>query len=625
LVCLGLIALVGIVFGRAVGFGFVNYDDDRYVYANPQTISGLTSTSVVAAFTQFQVANWHPVTMLSHLVDCQFYGLKPWGHHLTNLLLHGFAAALLFLALHSLTRAIGRSAFVAAVFAIHPLKVESVAWISERKDVLSGVFFCLTIWAYARYATAPRALTVRRYAAVIIFFALGLMSKPSVVTLPLVLLLLDYWPLNRWRQGGPGIGRLFLEKLPLLILSAVSCIVTILAQQEAFTTVEAIPFSQRCASAFVAYVAYLWQTVFPRCLAVLYPYPLNGVAASTAIGAGLLLGAISVLCLLGRRGFPFMLTGWFWFLGMLVPMIGLVQVGSQARADRYTYLPIIGLLLAAVWLAVALTEKWRIPRVVPVAVAAVIIVACGVLSWLQNEYWRNGQTLWTRTIECTSDNYIAHNNLANWFLQHGQPNKAAEQAQTALNIQPNLAEAEGTLGNSYVQLGDRDQAYVHYQAALAIKPGLAEIESNLGNLLLERGEVDQAIEHYRKGVLAAPGYAGLHSNLGNALLEQTRNDEAVTEYRAALKIDPRLPEAHSNLGYALLRSGSAVEAIAEFRSALVLRSNYPEAEYNLARALILSGNHREAAVHLNQALRLRPDFSDAKQMLRSLEESGLTK
>src|SRR6266542_6659969 len=447
-VCILLVGIVWIAFGHTLHHEFVNYDDGSYVYANPGIINGLTSGNVQWAFTHVHSANWHPLTTISHMLDCQLYGLQPWGHHLTNILLHAAAVILLFFALRELIGAghavvptgrddAGRdqrsrlqrggslwaSAFVAALFAIHPLRVESVAWVAERKDVLSGVFFMLTLWAYARYARSDR-FSLGRYTTVLVLFALGLMCKPTLVTLPFVLLLLDYWPLRRVRNQWSVIRGLILEKIPLFVLSAASCVATILAQKEAFAPTRAIPLQERVANAVVAYVEYLGQAIYPAHLAVLYPYPEGSLSVAQAIVALVFLLIVSVIFFVWRKAYPFAVTGWFWFVGMLVPMIGIVQVGSQPRADRYTYLPEIGLYIVATWGTMELFKRWRYKReVLPVA-AAVLLGAFVTRSYSQTLYWLNSETLWRHTVDVTSRNYIAHNNLAGTLLERGQLNEA---------------------------------------------------------------------------------------------------------------------------------------------------------------------------------------------------------
>src|SRR3984893_15432374 len=396
-----LAAIVWIVFGQTLRHEFVNFDDDQYVYENPRITNGLTLERIQWAFTHVHAGNWHPLTTISHMLDCQHYGVQPWGHHLTNVLLHVLAAVFLFLALRELTGALWPSAVVAAVFAIHPLRVESVAWISERKDVLSGVFFMLTLWAYACYARSNR-FSPGRYATVVALFAVGLMCKPSLVTLPFVLLLLDYWPLRRvamWSSTAkvrpsahdhPGnrrgkipssgglparkpIGYLLVEKWPLFVLSAVSCAATLAAQKQAVATVGQLTFGERVGNAIVSYIVYLGQMIWPVDLAVVYPYTARGLNIVPVLLALLLSLIISVVFFIWRRKFPFLVIGWLWFLGVLVPMIGLVQVGIQLRAVRYTYLAQIGLYILLTWVAVELLSKRRYGREVLIALAVLII------------------------------------------------------------------------------------------------------------------------------------------------------------------------------------------------------------------------------------------------------------
>ena len=350
-VCGFLLLAVALVFGQTVRHDFVNYDDNAYVYENPQVAGGLTAHGIAWAFTSFHVSNWHPLTWLSHMLDCQFYGLHAGGHHLTNVLLHAATAILLFLVLRRMTGDLWPSAFVAAVFAIHPLRAESVAWVAERKDVLSGLFFMLTLGAYAGYARRPFSLG--RYLTVVLLFALGLMAKPMLVTLPFVLLLLDYWPLGRIgphrRTGISSFRRVVVEKIPLLALTAASCVATVIAQGTAVIAIDVIPLPSRIANALVSYVAYMGQLFYPAGLAVLYPHPEGGLPIWKVAASSLVLAGISAAALVWRRRFPYLFVGWFWYVGMLVPVIGLVQVGLHAMADRYTYLPQIGLCIAVTW------------------------------------------------------------------------------------------------------------------------------------------------------------------------------------------------------------------------------------------------------------------------------------
>ena len=413
-VCIFLAAITWLVFGQTLRHEFVNYDDDEYVFKNAQVARGLTLEGIVWAFTHVHSANWHPLTWISHMLDCQFYGLNPGGHHLTNVLLHAATAILLFLVLRQMTGTFWRSAFVAAVFAIHPLRVESVAWVAERKDVLSGLFFMLTIGAYVRYARAP--WSPLRYGLVVLLFALGLMCKPMLVTMPFVLLLLDYWPLNRFAtlQGQAEHTnirrRLILEKLPLLGLGLASCVVTLFAQRDSMAPVAKISLPLRLGNAVVAYVDYLREMFWPADLAVLYPWEEARLGVSNTVGAIVLLAGISAGVFVLRRR-RYLVTGWLWYLVMLGPVIGILQVGNQARADRYTYLPQIGLYLLLTWGAADLCARWRYRRLLLASLSGIILVALIFSARAQASYWQDSETLWSHALACTTDNIIAEGNL----------------------------------------------------------------------------------------------------------------------------------------------------------------------------------------------------------------------
>jgi tetratricopeptide (TPR) repeat protein len=550
-VCVFLAAAVWIVFGQALHFKFINYDDNEYVYENAGIVHGLSWRGLGWIFTHSVSSNWHPLTMLSHMLDCQFYGvLNAGGHHLTNVLLHTASVILLFLVLRDMTGARWRSAFVAAVFAVHPLHVESVAWVSERKDVLSGLFFMLTIWAYVRYV---RRLSWGNYLLVVLAFVLGLMCKPMLVTVPFVLLLLDYWPLNRIRNSEFGIRNftsLVREKIPLLGLAAVFCVVTMLTQTGAINSTQ--PLSQRLANALASYFIYLGQMFWPARLAVHYPPQEHGLSPGEIITAALVLAAISAAAWVARRKHPCLLVGWLWYLGMLVPVIGLVQVGEQAHADRYTYLPQIGLYLMLAWLVADLSVRLRHRFVALAGLAVIILAALIFCARAQASYWQDSETLWTHTLAVTDNNNVAHDNLACALAEKGQVAEAIVHWQKALAINPDYAEAHNNLGNTLLQKGLVDEAVVQLQQALAIKPDFAEAHNNLGNALLQKGQTDEAILHYRQALALQPDYADAHYNLGNALLQTGRVDEAVVQFQKALAIKPGYAEAHITIWATLL-------------------------------------------------------------------------
>ncbi len=504
---------------------------------------------------------------------------------MTNVLLHAVTAILLFLVLRSMTGRLWPSAFVAMIFAIHPLRVESVAWISERKDVLSGLFFMLTLGAYAAYAR--RKLSVLRYAAVTVLLVLGLMSKPMLVTLPCVLLLLDYWPLGRM-TAEPGqtsrrflLGRVLIEKLPLFLLVAVSCVVTEWAQRGAIISVDVVPVSVRIGNTLVSYVAYVGQMFYPANLAVFYPHPHVALPLWKVIAAAVLLTGVSAAAVLARRGLPYLFVGWFWYLGMLVPVIGLVQVGAHAMADRYTYLPQIGLYIAVAW-AVA-DGICRVPWLRPacqVASAAVVFLLI-VCAWQQTTYWRDSVTLWTHALSCTRDNVLAHNNLGQALGRRGDVNAAIDQ----------------------------------YNAALAMQPTSHLAHNNLGTIFAHRGEIDKAGEQFEEAIKSAPDYVEAHNNLGNILARRGKTADAIAQYRIALDLNPEWADAYNNLACALFGIGDIEGAVQNYRAALRINRWYVDAHKNLSFALRQQGKIAESLDELRAVVRLQPDRTDMLSQL----------
>ena len=546
-ICVLLIAIVWIVFGQTFGHDFINYDDDQYVYDNPRISNGISLDGIGWAFTHVHAQNWHPLTTISHMLDCQLYGLQPWGHHLTNILLQCVVAILLFLTLRQLTQAVWPSAFVAAVFAIHPLRVESVAWVAERKDVLSGVFFMLTLWAYARYARADRNSSAR-YAMALICFSLGLMCKPTLVTLPFLLLLLDYWPLQRVKARSQSVRDLLVEKIPFFLLSAGSCVATLFAQKGVVIPMAQLTFAGRVSNAMVSYLIYLSQMFWPFGLSVLCPYPAGGVVPmASAFLAYLVLLIISIAFFIWRRRYPFLLVGWLWFLGVLVPMIGLVQVGGQARADRYTYLSHIGLYILVTWGALKLFNRWRGGRVAKIGLAVFIVTGLAAASYVEASSWRNSETLWKKALAHTEHNHIAHSNLGDALLKKGQ----------------------------------LDEAVTEFRKALEIDPDYPEANNNLGYALTKKGKWADAIPFYRAALRVRPNYSQAHNNLGISLAQMGRSDEALAEFREALRIDPDYAKAHSNLAIVLLQLGQRDEAVAQLRETLRLKPDDEEVKAHL--------------------------------------------
>ena len=478
---------------------------------------------------------------------------------------------------------------------------------AERKDVLSGLFFMLTIGAYVRYARRPWSLA--RYGLVVLLFALGLMCKPMLVTLPLVLLLLDYWPLQRVEPR--KLSGLVLEKLPLLALSAASCITTLLAQHGAIHAGGSFSLSYRLDNALAACLVYLGQMIYPAGLAVFYPFPHSGPSAWEAALDGTVLAGISVVTWWQRRKQAWLLVGWVWYLAMLLPVVGIIQAGEQAHADRYTYLPQIGIYVAVTWLV----AEWRLSRAALGSLMGGVLAVLMVCAWKQGTYWQNSETLWVRTLACTTDNYPAHFNFGNDLRQNGLLDEAITHYQEALQIAPDYAEAHNNLGTALFQNGRVDEAITHYREALKIKPGFAEAHYNLGNALVQKGRVDEAIAQYQQVVEIKPDYAEAQNNLGYTLLQKGRVDEAITHCQRAVQIKPDFADAHNNLGNALGQKGRVDEAITQFQQALEINPALAEADNNLGNALRQKGRVEEAISQYQMALQINPALADAHNNL----------
>jgi protein O-mannosyl-transferase len=561
-VCAVIVVLIWVVFGQTLGHDFVNYDDKVYVYGNSLVTAGLSLHGLSQAFVDTQTNNWHPLTIISHMIDCQLYDLKAGGHHFTNVLLHTFAAVLLFLWLRNITGAFWQTAFVTAVFAIHPLRVESVAWIAERKDVLSAVFFFLTLAAYVRYA---RARSFGRYLTMSILFACGLMSKPMLVTTPVVLLLLDYWPLNRnqrsevrGQESQPQIWRqLVLEKLPLFALSAASSIAAFALQVQSTESVGQLPFGWRLQNALVTYVTYIWQIFWPANLAVFYPHPDNRLALWQVALAAALLIAMTWAAFVLRRTRPYLLVGWLWYLIMLLPVIGIVEVGLQGHADRYTYLPHVGLYIALTWLVADVARSLPYRKAILATVGGGIVIILSACAWKQTTYWRNSETLWTHALAVTTDNDIALTNLGTSLMDRGQLDDALSYFQSALAIRSR-------------------SEHSHYNLSLAL------IHDSVGNVLGRKGRLDEAIAHFRQAIEFRPDYPDAHYNLGTVLFQKHDLDGAIAEWRTTLSLHPNDPGTNANLGNALVQKGLSREAANHYEITLQSEPDSPLALNNLA-------------------------------------------
>jgi Tfp pilus assembly protein PilF len=586
------------VFAPVRHFGFLSWDDPSYVTENRHVLAGMTWQGAWWAFTTGDAANWHPLTWLSHMLDVQLFGVDGGRHHLTSLALHVANVLLLFGALCQLfTRrpafarhrasagrrgdadTVWQCGLVAALFAVHPLHVESVAWISERKDVLSTFFGLLAIWSYATYAERPSG---RRYAVTLGLFALGLLAKPMLVTLPLVLLLLDVWPLERLSRG---VRSLVVEKLPFFALAAASSVVTFLVQQRggAVGGLGVLGWDLRVENALLSYVRYLGKCVWPSGLSAFYPYPPQTSAGLAVLALAGLVGVTALAARAAKRQ-PFLLVGWLWFVITLVPVIGLVQVGDQAMADRYTYLPLTGLFIAITWGGAALSARVRLPGSALGVAGVVLVIACAVTSRAQVATWATNESLWSHALAVTPDNYRAHVGLADALMDQGRP----------------------------------ADAVAEYQAAARLVPRAAAVQNSLGLALTVAGRLDDAAAAYAAAVALDPGFADAHDNLGAMLARLGRPDEAITHYRAAIRIDPSLALAHNNLGLALASRGQVDEGLAECLSALSLKPNDPQWHFQVAVMLETRGRKTEAIEHLRRALALDPSHELARQALARL-------
>lgn len=618
-ICLGLAAITVAGFWPVARCNFINFDDPDYVTENAHVLRGVDWSNVRWAFTTGEAGNWHPITWLSHCLDCQMFGTNPAAHHLMNLGLHVANTLLVFLILRQMTGAMWCSAAVAALFGVHPLHVEAVAWVSERKEVLSFFLFMATIGAYAEYARRAEGISItpqqlggktphaadqnaktpRRvfYVLSLLFFAVGLMSKPMLVTAPFVLLLLDYWPLGRATSDGWRVTRrLVIEKMPFLALSAASSVVTYIVQQKGGAIKESVSFSARLGNALVAYTRYLGKALWPHDLAVVYPHPGKWRAVTVLAAGGMLLLISVVVWEFGRRR-KYLVTGWLWFLGTLVPVIGFLQVGSQAMADRYTYMPLIGILLMLVWGAGdwirALTPGTagleqslsNVSRSVTAVGVLFFVAICATISNLQTRYWRNSGTLFGHALQVTQNNYLAEDKLGLYLADHGHSAQAIE----------------------------------HYRASLKINPAFGETHNNLGVELARTGQITEAMLSFSNAVELNPRLAAAFNNLGMGLTVSGRRAEALEPYERSLELEPRNPRFHRNLAQCLAGLGRLDEAVVHYREAAGLTPQDPEPRVELAKALGQQGRIAEAIDQCRQALRMNGSYDPAKQVLAALQ------
>jgi Flp pilus assembly protein TadD len=561
-----IVVLAGFAYAPVRQFDFVQLDDPQYVTENPHVRGGLTMAGMRWAFTTGHAANWHPLTWISHMLDVALFGVDPGAMHLVNVVLHITSALLLFFWLRRTTGDLGPSAFVAALFACHPAHVESVAWIAERKDVLSGLFWMLTLWAYLRFV---QRRTTGRYAAALITYALGLTAKPMLVTLPFVLILLDYWPLRRLAVRYTAT---LVEKLPFLALAAVSSAITFVVQQRggAVTGLDALPAGLRLENAVMSYAAYLGTLIWPVDLTIFYGRPVSVSPVLVAITAAGLIAATIVAVRLGRR-LPHVPVGWLWYLGTLVPVIGLVQVGVQAMADRYTYLPFVGLFVIVAWSAQALVSgrlgRWR-PLVYGLAV--IVVVTSAALTRRQVGYWRDNTTLFAHATELTAgvDAVRAHNTVGARLLEQGRIDEALASFREARRLAPSDAESHYNLGLAYARQQRFPDAIAALNEAVRLRPDYAEAYAGLGMVAAAESRLDHAVAHYREAVRLNPGLAGAHNNLGTALANQRRMTDAVAAFAEAVRVQPDFHDARLNLATALATLGRTTDALGEIREVL---------------------------------------------------------
>jgi len=616
-----------IVYGQVGTFDFIGFDDPEYVTENEYVQEGLNFDSFIWAFTTFHSANWHPLTWLSHMLDCQFYGMDPMGHHWTNVQFHLANTLLLFFILFKMTGARFKSAFVAALFALHPLHVESVAWVSERKDVLSTFFGLLMIFAYYRYIKISNC---KNYFFVIICFILGLMAKPMLVTFPFVLLLLDFWPLERFQYKGnyilnskssigygyKGIGTLFLEKTPLFVLVVISSTLTFLAQKShgAVEALEALSLQIRIENALVSYARYVLKAIWPSNLAVFYPYQGGALSSWQIFGAAFLILTACFFAVRISKKYPYVPVGIFWYLGTLVPVIGLVQVGEQAMADRYTYIPSIGLFIVVSWGVPDLLNKWKYKKLILGLAALAILFGCVIASFIQIRYWKNGVALFEHTVKVTENNYRAQNDLGTAW-EAINLDQAILHYKQALEIKPNYLLAIYNLGVAYCEKEEYDEAILNFKKVLKIDPQNIDARMNLANVLFLLDKPDEAVFHYDKIIKADSKNSDAHYNLAYLLSKQGKFDEAVSHYEESLKFNPKYSKAHYNLGNILLKQGKTEEAFTHFSEAIKINPDYAQGFNKIGEILFKQGKIDRAKVFFSKAIEIDPNDKEARKNL----------
>lgn len=615
LVCAVLAIAVFGVYYPVLGHPFVRLDDMTYVTQNPHVTEGLSLANISWAFTSSHSANWHPVTWISHMLDVQLFGLNPHGHHLTNLLIHTASSVLLLVLLATITRSLWKSALVAALFALHPTHVESVAWVAERKDVLSAFFCFLTLLLYSQYVKSSRPVL---YALALLSFLIGLMSKPMLVTLPVLMLLMDLWPLDRYRQeqGTGGFLALLKEKIPFFLCSLASSAITIYAQSKggAVSELEVIPMAARVENALLSYVKYLWKTVWPTDLAVYYPLPSTFSLAQVS-AAFLTLVLLSAFVIRARRSHPYVAVGWGWYLVTLLPVIGIIQVGDQSMADRYSYLPSIGLFIILTWGISDLFKGVRQKKVLLAIAAGAVILTSSFLTRQQVGYWSDDITLFRHALQVTSNNYFVHHALGLSLADRGDTDAAIDEVKESLRIYRNNADAHISLGILLAKKGMLDMAIAEFRTGVLINPKDAEGHKYLGSALFQTADTEGAIQEFRKAVELDPDSADAHVRLAAVFASKGDLATAVSEYQAALRINPSDQHLHNGLGITLAKQGNIDAAIQEFKNAIALDNNDAVSHNNLGFALASIGDFDGAIQEYQAALRINPDSPQVRQSL----------
>ena len=625
--CLLLVIITMLVYWTLQNHEFIHMDDNAYVFSNIHVQSGLIFENIKWAFTSTDASFWHPLTWLSLMLDYELFKLNAGGYHWTNLLLHIISTVLLFLVLNKMTGSVWRSGFVAALFALHPLHVESVAWIAQRKDVLSGVFWMLTMHVYLAYTSRPN---FRRYFLILLVFVLGLMAKPMLVTLPFVLLLLDYWPLNRFtfelkQEGenkrrklnivpigeGNTISRLILEKVPLIVLSIIFSVIVFITEQKdsALASLDSLSLFARISNALVSYVEYISKMIIPVNLAVFYPHPGTWPLWQVLLCLAVLI-SITYIVIFYIKKYPYLAVGWFWYLGTFVPVIGLVQVGSHAMADRYTYIPLIGLFVIIAWGLFDLTKECKYGKTIFSSIGVFIIATMMVMTSIQVSYWKNSISLFSHAIEVTNGNYMAHCSIGAAFLSKNKTDEAIEHYSAAVKFRNDYALAYYGLGFAHEIKKNYDKSLFAYVSALNISPNYFEVHYQMANLRIKMDRIDEAIFFCRKAIALRPDTAEPHNTLGNLYTREGKDDAAIGEFKIALKLAPEHAGIHNNLAMVYMHQERINEAIIHFQEAIRLQPEYANAHFYLAKVLKRKRLYVTSRYHYREAIRINPEYKD---------------